>query len=261
MKKIYLTIAIVLVMVALSVYGCSSTTSTVTVTQTNPTPTNTSTTPHAPTLISITVTPSYPPDLIVGYTQQFTAAAKYSDGPTANITSQVTWVSSNTNVAAFYPSAGLVGGISTGVVNITAAFSGFVSAPISLTVIPAPTTTTTTTTTTGRTYTGQHNLIFNSASTETLPSGGIYLQPRQTITLSWSADGNLTGYVFDSNQFNNWQQPYGHISVSYWASKSGSQYTYTFTVQNADTYYMVLYDGFPAGSNSIEDYSFTVTVH
>ena len=118
---------------------------------------------------------------------------------------------------------------------------------------------TTTTTPSGTTYTGQKNRIFNSASTETLL--GSYLQPGQTITVSWSADGSLTGYIFDSNEYNNWQQPYGHISVSYWLSESGSQYTYSFTVQNADNYYVVLYDGFPAGSNSIEDYSFTVTVH
>ena len=256
MKKLYSIIAIILVMVALSLYGCSSRT---TVYQPVPTPSYplpvVPTIPPAPTLISIAVTPSYPSNLTVGNTQQFYCTALYSNGSAADITSDVTWSSYNTNVADFVTSSGLVEGTSAGVVNITSAFLGFVSAPISLTVIPSPTTTTSSVTT----YTGQKNRIFNSASTETLL--GTYLQPGQTITVSWSADGSLTGYIFDSNEYNNWQQPYGHISVSYWRSESGSQYTYSFTVQNADNYYVVLYDGFPAGSNSIEDYSFTVTVH
>jgi len=109
-----------------------------------------------------------------------------------------------------------------------------------------------------KTYTGQPNQIFNSASTETVPASGIYLQPGQTITLSWSADGNLTGYVFSSNQYSNWQQ--SHIQVTYDASGSGSTYVFSYTVQNADTYYAVLYDGASVFGNSVNDYSFTVTV-
>jgi hypothetical protein len=122
------------------------------------------------------------------------------------------------------------------------------------TPFPTPTTTTTSKTT----YTGTPNMIFNSASTETVPSSGIYLQPGQTITLSWQADGNLTGYVFSSNQYNNWQQ--SHLYVTYDASQSGSTYSYSYTVQNADTYYIVLYDGASVFGNSVRDYSFTVTI-
>ena len=108
------------------------------------------------------------------------------------------------------------------------------------------------------TYTGIPNQIFGSASTETLPPNGVYLQAGHTLTLSWSADGNLTGYVFSSNQYANWQQ--SHIQVTYDASGSGSTYSFSYTVQNADTYYAVLYDGASVFGNSVRDYNFTVTV-
>ena len=52
----------------------------------------------APTLSSIAVTPANT-TIAIGGTQQFTAMGTYSDGSTQNITSQVTWSSSNSSVA------------------------------------------------------------------------------------------------------------------------------------------------------------------
>ena len=52
----------------------------------------------APTLMSIAVTPANP-TIPTGGTQQFTATGTYSDQSTQNITTQVTWSSSNTSVA------------------------------------------------------------------------------------------------------------------------------------------------------------------
>ena len=57
-----------------------------------------SATPQNVPLASITVTPANQ-SLTVGGTQQFTATGKYSDGSTQNLTSQVTWASSNTAAA------------------------------------------------------------------------------------------------------------------------------------------------------------------
>ena len=54
-----------------------------------------SATPQQVPLTSIAVTPANP-TVTVGGTQQFTATGKYSDGSTQNLTSQVTWASSNT---------------------------------------------------------------------------------------------------------------------------------------------------------------------
>ena len=81
MKKTYLAMAIILVLVALSVYGCSTTTKYIPYTP----PFTSTTLPPAPTLISIAVTPSYPSNLTVGYTQQLICTATYSDGSISDI--------------------------------------------------------------------------------------------------------------------------------------------------------------------------------
>jgi len=255
MKKIYLTIAIILVLVALSVYGCSSTT---TITNIPYTPPPASTTlPPAPTLISITVTPSYPPNLTVGYTQQFTATAIYSDGSTSDITSQVTWNSSNANAATFVTSSGLVEGISAGVVNITAAFPGFVSAPISLTVIPPNTPVPTTNP--GTTWSTSSSVI-NGGYSDYFPLNGAYIQVNgtKTLTMSWSADGGLDCFILTENQFNNFKNDLFGIVSAWMASGSGSNGTITAVIQNTDTYYVVLRNTFAFGP-SVKLYQATLT--
>ena len=93
------------------------------------------------------VTPDQPPDLPVGSTQQFTAIATFSDKSTENISSQVTWKSSNTK-AAIISSAGLATGMTSGTTNITATISGITSLSRTLNVIPASATTSSTTQTT-----------------------------------------------------------------------------------------------------------------
>src|SRR5208337_4886075 len=76
----------------------------------------------APTLTSITVTPSNP-SFANGATEQFTATANYSNNTTANVTSRVTWSSSNTAVATI-SSSGLATGQGGGTTTISAAMSG-----------------------------------------------------------------------------------------------------------------------------------------
>ncbi len=91
----------------------------------------------APPLVSITVTPSNS-IVAVGQTPQFTATGTYQDGSTQNLTSQVTWSSSNAAVAAISNSAGSQGLTSTlgqGATTITA-LSGSVSGSTTLTVTP-----------------------------------------------------------------------------------------------------------------------------
>jgi uncharacterized protein YjdB len=69
--------------------------------------------------------------LAVGSKQTFTATGTYSDGSTADITSQVTWTSDTPSVTI--NSTGLATGVATGSANITAALSGITSPPVSLT--------------------------------------------------------------------------------------------------------------------------------
>lgn len=76
----------------------------------------------APTLISITITPS-DPRFVNGAMEQFTATANYSNNTTANVTSSATWGSSNTGVATI-SSAGLATGQGGGTTTISAALSG-----------------------------------------------------------------------------------------------------------------------------------------
>ncbi len=64
-------------------------------------------------LQSIAVTPSNP-SINQSQTQQFTATGTYSDGSTKNITTSVSWTSSNTAVAAIGVNTGLATGIAAG---------------------------------------------------------------------------------------------------------------------------------------------------
>ena len=76
----------------------------------------------APTMTSMAVTPSNPA-LLVGASQQFTAIGTYSDGSTQNLTSQATWTSSSTAVAAIN-TGGLATAASAGATTISAALTG-----------------------------------------------------------------------------------------------------------------------------------------
>ena len=109
-------------------------TPTLTTTPTTTTPTTLTTTPTTTrTLSSIAVTPTSG-NLVISSTRQFTATGTYSDGSNANISSLVTWASSNTTVATI-SSAGLATGVAVGNTNITAAMSGVTSPAVSLPVV------------------------------------------------------------------------------------------------------------------------------
>jgi hypothetical protein len=94
-----------------------------------------------PTPLSIAVTPTSP-NVSVGTTQQFVATATYSDGSTADISSQVTWSSSSTTIATIN-ATGLATGVATGQSTISAKLSGVTGTQV-LAVTPAPLTITTT---------------------------------------------------------------------------------------------------------------------
>jgi plastocyanin len=95
-------------------------------------------------LTSISVTPANS-TLGLGATQAYTATGTFSDNSTENITSQVTWASSNPSVATI-TSAGLATGVTAGTSTITASMSGItgstgltVSTSASPTPTPSPT--------------------------------------------------------------------------------------------------------------------------
>jgi uncharacterized protein YjdB len=84
-----------------------------------------------PTLTSIAVTPANP-TMTVGGTQQLTATGTYSDASTQNLTSQVTWSSSNTG-AATVTAGGLATAVAPGTATISATL-GSVSGSTGVTV-------------------------------------------------------------------------------------------------------------------------------
>ena len=124
-----------------------------------------------PTLTSIAVTPANP-SIITGASQQFTATGTYSDGSTQNITSQATWISSNT-LAATINAGGLAAALSVGTTTISAALAG-VTNSTALTVLYAPLAVTTTSLTNG---------VVNVAYTATLTASG------GTLPYTWSLAG------------------------------------------------------------------------
>src|SRR3981081_1881098 len=68
--------------------------------------TKTSVGPPTPSLTSIQVTPATP-SVAKGLTQQFKATGTYSDGTTADVTTQSAWSSTVTPVATINASSGL----------------------------------------------------------------------------------------------------------------------------------------------------------
>ena len=85
-------------------------------------------------LKSIAVTPSNP-SINQSQTQQFTATGTYSDGSTKNITTSVSWTSSNTAVAAIGLNTGLATGITAGTSKISATLGSVSSASNTITVV------------------------------------------------------------------------------------------------------------------------------
>ena len=111
--------------------GVGSGTSTITASSGGVTGTTTLTVTNPP-LVSIAISPTSS-TLSVGGQQAFTATGTYGDGSTQNITTSVTWQSSNPNVAAINPS-GLAVAQAPGTTLITASSQGITSNNASLTV-------------------------------------------------------------------------------------------------------------------------------
>ena len=88
------------------------------------------------TLQSISITG--PASILAGGNAQFTATGTYSDNSMANITTQVTWNSSDKSVASIGASTGLATGVAPGPTNITASLNGMMSNLASLTVRAVP---------------------------------------------------------------------------------------------------------------------------
>jgi uncharacterized protein YjdB len=151
--------------------------------------------PVTKSLVSITVTPASV-SAYVGHTQQFTATGYYNDSSTADITSSVTWASSQTGYATI-ASGGLVTCVAAGVSSISATF-GSISGNTNLTVVAVTLTSITVTPAGASIYTGVTQQYaatgyYNDGSTGNLTSSVTWTSSvtgRATIT---SPGGLATG--------------------------------------------------------------------
>jgi hypothetical protein len=123
--------------------------------------------------------------------------------------------------------------------------------------VPVPAIPNTTTITTG-----PPNQIFNAQTWDVFPSNGVYVQAGKTLTLSWSADGGLVGYIFTTNQYNSWINSL-RTEATFEGHDSGSTGSMTVTIQNSDTYCAVLLNNAISilGENSVKVYQATLTEH
>ena len=93
----------------------------------------------APVLTLIALSPSSP-TVSMGLAAQFTATGTYTDGSTANLTTEVTWVSATASVATISNTAGsqgLASALATSTTEIAASLSGVTSPDDTLTVTAA----------------------------------------------------------------------------------------------------------------------------
>ena len=117
----------------------STTTATNTITSTSKATKTTATGKVTATLTSVAISPTSPPSLKLGFTQNFVATGTYSDGSTTDVSSLVTWHSSDATIAAFtQPEGGLLTAMTTGTVSITATYQGMTTNQVNITVIPMP---------------------------------------------------------------------------------------------------------------------------
>lgn len=145
-------------------------------------------------LVSLSVTPANP-SIFSGSTQQFDALGKYSDGSTQDLTTSVSWTSSNTS-AATITSLGLTAAITAGNTTIQAS-SGTIVATTVLTVntpvlVSLAVTPASFTTTIGGSVQFTATGTYNNGATQNLTGSATWASANSSIA-SVSASGSVTG--------------------------------------------------------------------
>jgi hypothetical protein len=143
-------------------------------------------------LVSIQVTPANP-SIANGTTQQFIATGIYADFTTQNLTSSVTWTSSNTGVATISNTAGLNGLATSSTVGVTTitATSGLISGHTTLTVTAA--------TLVSIVVTPANPSIANGTTQQFIATGIFTAGPAQNLTTSVTWTSSNTGVATISN--------------------------------------------------------------
>jgi trimeric autotransporter adhesin len=138
--------------------------------------------------------------LTVALTSQFTATGTYSDGTTADISSQVTW-NSDTQTVATISATGLVTGVAPGTANISAALGAITSPSVQITVTAAVLQSITITATQGS-LTPATPSIANGTSVQLYATGLYNNNSTQDLTtqVSWASTADATVSNTTGNQ-------------------------------------------------------------
>jgi hypothetical protein len=158
------------------------------------------------TLKSIAVTPASP-SIVAGNTQQFTATGTYSDSSTKNITTSVTWKSSNTAFATIGGATGLATGVAAGTTQITATQGSVVSPNDPLTVTAAAATLVSIAVTPGSPSVGIGNTLqftatgkYSDNSTKNIASSVTWVSSNTLFATIGMTSGLATGVAVGTTQ-------------------------------------------------------------
>ena len=188
------------------------------------------------TLYSVTISPASPVNLTMGSTKQFVATGTYTNGSTTDVSSLVTWVSSNSAIATISSTGfAIIGAV--GTTRIIASLNGVTSASVDLTVLastsettPEAITTTTQTNLSAITY-----LILNPTSGNqgtVIDVQGYNFTPNATVSPNYIifSDSISTGSTLNVDSS-------GSLSFTYYISSTTPQGTYTMYVQDSSGKY------------------------
>ncbi len=143
---------------------------------------------HVGGLASLTISPTNP-SITLGVGQQMTATGTFSDGSTQDLTTSVTWISSNNSILLISNNSGVQGfamGVATGSASVTATLAG-VSASTSVTIqsphgVAAPTITSVSPTT----ATAGTQVTISGSSFGSAQGGNVWLGSTYGIVVSWT---------------------------------------------------------------------------
>ena len=186
-------------------------------------------------LYSITISPASV-NLSGGSTQQFVARGNYSDGSTGDVSSLVTWASSNSAVATISSTGFAICG-AVGATRITASLNGITSASASITILASasktitePITTTTQTNSSAIAYLTLNPTSGNQGTV--IDVQGYNFTPNATVSPNYIifSDSISTGSTLNVDSS-------GRLSFTYYISSTTPQGTYTMYVQDSSGKY------------------------
>jgi|GEM_PF-2413331 len=103
------------------------------------------------------------------------------------------------------------------------------------------------------TFSAPTEQMLDAGSSIVVPTDGVNVPAGRHLNLSWAANNNLNGYIFNSAQYNNFLQ--SKDVSAFIQSGYGSQTSFTVTITASDTYYGVIVNPAVAGGASVQLYT------